>query len=349
MCSRCGRANTAGMLYCTNCGARLGPSATSRAGGRVRLVPAILAIGVAGAITVGVMLTALRPSGLGTAGGPSAGSAVGFATSGGSLGPGGADGSTGRPAASTPPVDGGGPTQPGVVSTSGIAAWDALDGSERAAVQSFQTYFLHQSVGSDLEDGAEAVGFAFAYAESGSTDLAPGLNGGLFASRNGDPAGKLAEFQAMAAVNDGSVTLAIMKFGYADVVADTVEDVQAAYQAAVAEVKALGLRVLHVTPPLVYDLPGDNAPKVEMRAWMIASFPDDVIFDLQDAESTDPATGARCERGGSWEICATIRSTSACPSLGQGVDSPSGQGHLCFSEAQRIAKAFLYAIYLAGR
>jgi hypothetical protein len=31
------------------------------------------------------------------------------------------------------------------------------------------------------------------------------------------------------------------------------------------------------------------------------------------------------------------------------VDAPSGQGHLCAAQAERIAKAFLMAIYEAGR
>jgi hypothetical protein len=251
------------------------------------------------------------------------------------------------PSASPVPASGGNPGRPGVVANEGIAAWDALAEGERTSVIAFQSFFLHQSVGQDLEDGAESVGFPFEFADSTSAP-GPGLNGGTFASSNGDPDGKIAEFTAMALANQATVRVAIMKFGYADIVGDTIEDVQAAYQAAVGEIRGRGIRVLHVTPPLVHASPADNAPKMEMRSWMIATFPGDVVFDLQDVESTDPDTSGRCERGGSWEICESVRSTAACASLGQGIDAPAGQGHICHTHAERFARAFLYAIYLAG-
>jgi hypothetical protein len=236
------------------------------------------------------------------------------------------------------------------VGNEGIAAWDALAEAERNTLTGFQSFFLHKSVGQDLEDGAATLGFAFGYVDSISPSAGPGLNGGSFYSENSDPEGKLAEFRSVGLANQATVKVAIMKFGYADIVDPPVADVQTEYQDTVAEIKAQGIRVLHVTPPLVYDDPADNAPKMQMRAWMMETFTDDVIFDLQDVESTDPDSGGRCERGGSWEICNSVRSTAGCPSLTNGVDSPQGQGHLCFDpHAQRFAKAFLYAIYLAGR
>ena len=271
-------------------------------------------------------------------------------------GPRGDGGAPGDPDSGAGPDSGGGggdggPAQPGVVGLAGIAAWDALGGAEKSRVKKgFRSFFLHQSVGGDLEDGAEAVGYKFEWAASGATNLVPGLNGGLFSTSNGDPAGKIAEFRTMALANRSTVRVAIMKFGYADIVDGKVAEAQTAYQAAVAEIKAQGVRVLHVTPPLVYNSPGENAPKMRMHTWMTATFPDDVIFDLADIESTEPSGGARCERGGAWEICNSVRSTSGCPSLNQGIDAPSGQGHLCYEpHAKRFAKAFLYAIYLAGK
>lgn len=236
-----------------------------------------------------------------------------------------------------------------VIGISAISVWDALAADQKARLTSSQrSFFLHQSVGGDLEDGAQAGGYKFGYADATATSLPVGLNGGLFASNNGDYAGKLTEFRNMAVANRGKLTLAIMKFGYADIVDTSLTAAQAAYLAAVQDIKAQGVRVLHVTPPLVYNSPGENAPKMQMRNWMMTTFPGDVIFDLQDVTSTHPGSGARCERGGSWEICDAVRSTAACPSLNQGVDAPSGQGHLCFNpHAQRFAKAFLYAIYRA--
>ncbi|MCC6647779.1 MAG: hypothetical protein IT374_19695 [Polyangiaceae bacterium] len=255
----------------------------------------------------------------------------------GTAGKGGASGGAGAPATDT------------VVGPWGIAAWDALGATDKQAVKTARSFFLHQSVGGDLEDGAEAVGYKFEWVASGSVGLAPGLNGGLFDSSNGNYTGKCTEFQQMAIANAATARVAIMKLGYADVLAGTLTGAQTAYLAAVTQVKASGVRVLHVTPPLVYDAPEDNAPKLQMRQWMLTTFAGDVIFDLEDLESTHPTTGARCERGGSWEICDAVRSTAACPSQNQGIDAPSGQGHLCQKQAERLARAFLYAISRAAK
>jgi hypothetical protein len=234
------------------------------------------------------------------------------------------------------------------VGPNGSAAWGALTDLQREDVRSYQSFFLHQSVGADLEDGAQAAGYPFEYLASGETTPKPGLNGGLFNASNGNYAGKTAEFLATATANQATLRVAIMKLGYADVVAESLGAVKESYLTAVAGIKAKQIRVLHVTPPLVYGVPEENAPKMAFRSWMLETFANDVVFDLEDVESTDPTTGARCERGGSWEICDSVRSTAACPSQGQGVDAPTGQGHLCFEpHAGRIAKAFLYAIYLA--
>ena len=254
------------------------------------------------------------------------------------------------PVDAAPPRDSGPPPTPGVVGVAGPAQWDALTAAQKGEVRGFRSAFLHQSVGGDLEDGAEGIGFRFNYITSSSTSLAAGLNGGLFSTGNGNPSGKATEFRNMAVANKNTLRVAIMKFGYADVVAGNQATARSSYLAAVTAIKAQGVRVLHVTPPFVYNVPSENAPKMEMRTWMLSTFASDVIFDLQDIESTEPGSGARCQRGGSWEICNSVRSTSGCPSKNQGVDSASGQGHICYNpHAQRIAKAFLFAIREAGK
>lgn len=236
-----------------------------------------------------------------------------------------------------------------MVGEAGVAAWDALPPAEKEKVRSFGTLFLHQSVGQDLEDGAEAAGFKFTYYGPDHA-ASSGLHGGIFVDvkpglANGNPAEKLAVFRDAAVRNKASFRVASMKLGYADVrEADRVQ-VQAQYAQTVAEVRKAGLRVLHVTPPLVFD-PAENPPKIAMRTWMIATFPSDVIFDLQDLESQ--SGGTRCEVGGTWRICPQNRSTASCPSKSQGVDG-DGAGHLCEKAAGRIAKAFLYAIHRAGQ
>jgi hypothetical protein len=258
----------------------------------------------------------------------------------------------GRDASTTP--DSAVPPVGKVVGFNGIAAWDALAAVEKAKIKTgFRSLFLHQSVGGDLEDGAQAIGYKFEFFQvrSGTaTDpVAMGLNGGLTLAGNGNGPGKVADLQRSAIGNKNTLRVAILKFGYADVVASNLATAQTAYLNGVNAIKAQGVRVLHVTPPFVFDVPAENAPKMQMRTWMMTTFPNDVIFDLEDAESIDPTNGSRCQRGGSWEICANVRSTSGCPSLNQGVDAPQGQGHLCYQQAQRITKAFLYSIYSAGK
>lgn len=235
-----------------------------------------------------------------------------------------------------------------VVGSAGIAAWDALAPSEQIRVTSWNSLFLHQSVGQDLEDGAASNGFKADYFGPGMVIAATSFYGGLFDGiSNGDPSSKFSYFRANALANKSTLRLAIFKFGYADIESGTLNTVQSGYRAMVNELKSNGIRVVHVTPPLVFDV-NYNAPKMQMREWMQTTFPDDVIFDLQDIESRTDAVGARCEQNGVWQICSDIRSTPACPSKGQGVDTV-GQGHLCLSAAVKISKAFLYALYLAGK
>lgn len=237
-----------------------------------------------------------------------------------------------------------------VVGVAAIAGWDALPADERERVKTVPTLFLHQSVGQDLEDGAKALGFPFEYYGPGQATIAAGLNGGIFVDvggiSNGDPAAKLAVWREHVGKHP-SLKVAVMKFGYADVLPDTLEAAKRGYVAAVAEIQKRGAAVVHVTPPLVFDV-AENPAKQSMRSWMLTQFPGDVILDFADLESTDPSSGARCEEGGVWRICPSIRSREGCASEGQGVDGP-GQGHLCAAEAKRLAKALLFAVRLAAR
>lgn len=252
------------------------------------------------------------------------------------------------PTSPAPAVASAGGAQSRVVGPAAIAAWDGLSPGERERVKTVPTLFLHQSVGQDLEDGAKALGFPFEYYGPGQATIAAGLNGGIFvdvgAVSNGDPTAKLAVWREHVAKHP-SLKVAVMKFGYADVLPGTLEVAKREYLAAVTEIRKRGATVVHVTPPLVFDV-SENPAKQTMRAWMLTQFAGDVIFDFADLESTDPSTGARCEEGGVWRICPSIRSREGCASEGQGIDGP-GQGHLCAAEAKRLAKALLFAIHLA--
>jgi hypothetical protein len=236
-----------------------------------------------------------------------------------------------------------------VVGASGVAAWSALPPSEQDRVRQQPILYLHQSVGQDIEDGCEANGFKFEYFGPESTTLVNGPNGGIFNDvgqvPNGEPLKKMAVMRKAMDATNRSAKIASFSFGYADVRDEDLASVQAEYRKLVGDLKSRGARFVHVTPPLVYSV-AENPPKQKMRAFMLATFPDDIIFDLQDVESLD--NGRRCEQGGVWRICESIRSTPSCPSKSQGIDG-EGAGHLCERKARDLAKALLYAYYLATR
>ncbi len=230
----------------------------------------------------------------------------------------------------------------------GVAAWDGLGAAEKGKLKTTPALYLHQSVGQDLEDGAEAMGFKFAYYGPGASSVESGLNGGLFNDvgpiDNGKPMEKLALVLKIAKLHRGTLKVIGFSFGYADVRDEDLSRVEAEYIRVAKEIRATGARMFHVTPPLVFDV-AENAPKMKMRTWMLATFAGEPIFDLQDIESLDG--GKRCEVGGVWRICQAHRSTSACPSKSQGIDG-DGQGHLCSTKAAIFARGLLVAIARAG-
>ncbi|MBK9248959.1 MAG: hypothetical protein IPM69_12800 [Ignavibacteria bacterium] len=237
-------------------------------------------------------------------------------------------------------------TVAGVIGNNGITAWDKLATTERNKLMTWNTLFIHQSVGQDLEDGCEFNGFPMDYFARGGT-IDKGLYGGLFRASNGSPLEKFSEFKEYALANKSNLKVVCFKFGYADIEESTISIVQEGYKALVDELKANGLRVLHVTPPLVYDV-AYNSPKMSVRTWMLETFKNDIIFDLQEIESKGLSSGVRCEEGSVGRVCDDIRSTAGCPSRGQGIDTPA-QGHLCEIAARTLSKSFLYSLYLAGK
>ena len=238
--------------------------------------------------------------------------------------------------------------RPGVVNQGGIDAWNALSVTEKVRLKTTTAIYLHESVGQDLEDGAEESGWKFSYYGPKADAIEVGLNGGLFNDvgpiDNGRPIEKLNLVRSIAKRHAGALKVVTFSFGYADVRDADLTQVEAEYQKCASEVKATGARLVHVTPPLVFDV-AENGAKMKMRTWMLSTFANDVIFDLQDIESLD--RGKRCEVGGVWRICQANRSSSTCPSKGQGVDG-DGQGHLCSTKAALFARALLYAIWRAG-
>jgi hypothetical protein len=238
--------------------------------------------------------------------------------------------------------------QPGVVGIAGIDAWDKLAASEKSRIKDWNAIFMHQSVGGDLEDGANNNGIKFEYFDL--NEKPKGLSGNVFSVSNGDPIGKIAEFKKNALTHKNIIKIAIFKFGYADITDSNIEQVKTAYKQLIDDLRVQipDLRFVHITPPLVYITSKDdgNAAKMKIAQWMRDTFKDkDSIFDLQEVESDNGA----CNLNGVWTICNKYRSTASCPSKGQGIDAPEGQGHLCESAATRISKAFLYSIYQIGK
>jgi hypothetical protein len=261
------------------------------------------------------------------------------------------------PGASTPGATNLGNGQPGVVGLSGIDGWDKLSSTEKERIKSWNTLFLHQSVGQDLEEGAKANGVPFEY--FGPKDIVDkgaegkGLRGGIFVDvgniPNGNPYEKIRVFKEAALRSKATLKIAVFKFGYADVLDNNREPVKSAYKTFVDDLRQQipGLRFVHVTPPLVYSTTAEegNAAKAALGQWMKDTFKTtDVIFDLQAIETND----GNCQQNNVPRICPDNRASTTDPSDVNGIDG-DGQGHLGKKASQRISKALLYAIYNAGK
>jgi hypothetical protein len=238
--------------------------------------------------------------------------------------------------------------QSGVVGIAGIDAWDKLAATEKSRVKDWNAIFMHQSVGGDLEDGANNNGIKFEYFDL--NEKPKGLSGNVFSVSNGDPIGKIAEFKKNALAHKSILKIAIFKFGYADINDGNIEQVKTAYKTLIDDLRTqiIDIKFVHITPPLVYITSKDdgNAAKMKIGQWMKDTFKDkDSIFDLQEIESDNGS----CNLNGVWTICNKYRSTANCPSKNQGIDAPEGQGHLCENASTRISKAFLYSIYQIGK
>jgi hypothetical protein len=248
----------------------------------------------------------------------------------------------------TNPTTGVGKGQAGINGIVSIDAWDKLAIPEKNRIKEWNTIFMHQSVGGDLEDGANNNGFKFEYFDL--NEKPKGLSGNVFSASNGNPIGKIAEFKTHALTHKSILKIAIFKFGYADINDGNIEQVKTAYKTLIDDLRSQipEIRFVHITPPLIYIVSKDdgNAAKMKMAQWMKDTFKDkDNIFDLQEIESDNGS----CNLNGVWTICNKYRSTASCPSKGQGIDAPEGQGHLCETAATRISKAFLYSIYQSGK
>jgi hypothetical protein len=243
--------------------------------------------------------------------------------------------------------------QAGIIGTAGIAAWDGLSSSERNKIKTWNTLFLHQSVGQDLEEGCKANGFPWEYYGNGDK-VDKGFMGGIFVDvgniPNGNPFEKIRVFKEQILYSKDVVKIGVFKFGYADIDDSNYTQVQTAYKSMVDELKSKvsGFKMLHVTPPLVYSVESydGNAARMKVAQWMKSTFAmTDVVFDLQALESNDGS----CKVGDVWRICPENRNSSSDPSDVNGIDTSDGQGHIGKKAGERISKALLLSIYHAGK
>lgn len=197
------------------------------------------------------------------------------------------------------------------------AAASAADASTLTAAAAARVFFGHQSVGGNIIDGIplayEAKGLTppeIIEVSSGTSSLVH--SGGLFAHSyigvNGDPEGKLADFDAkLRAGLADEVDVAMMKFCYVDITAGT--DVEALFRTYQHTMAALErdypeVRFLHLTTPLT-TAPGikdrlksmvgagdsdaaDNAAREQFNTLMRQTYAADQLFDLAALESTAP-------------------------------------------------------------
>lgn len=297
-----------------------------------------------------------EPAVSGVGGGPGpvdAGGAGGSlaAAGGAEVGLGGATG-TGASAGTGAGSSGGGAPAGLKVGYDGVQAYDAEVGTNsagQARIRAARVFLGHQSIGANTLEGMASLGFAGPWVFWDFPETAD-YNGGAYLGQkyigqNGDPKGKASAFRSF--MIDGGfgarVDVAGMKVCFVDfdddgagpAVGDAAEiaALEQAYAAAIADVRAQypQVRLFHVTPPLVaadYWSVGRNALRVEVGDWLEATYgATDAIFDLQDVESLDPATGQRCTAAGQWALCDA--------------NAADDRAHLSPAGSERVAKAFL--------
>ncbi|MBI2892651.1 MAG: hypothetical protein HYY06_03805 [Deltaproteobacteria bacterium] len=234
------------------------------------------------------------------------------------------------PAVATPAA----PVPTGVIGSEGIAAFDALDPAQIAALAKRRVFWGHQSVGANVLEGARALGFDFAEVSRGS-DYARVAWGEAGVEENGDPERKIASFGAY--LEDQGigrrVEAAGFKFCWIDFEEDTdVADLLGDYEEKMGELARSHPRVrfLHVTPPLTTDEPEKNLVRWRYGREMIRRFANrGVVLDLASVIST----------GADGRACESRRARRLCPAWS------SDNGHLNDEGSRRAAKAFLYAFF----
>ena len=232
-----------------------------------------------------------------------------------------------------------------------------IDQSLLNPVLSRKVYFGHQSVGKNMMSGVEALRKSkpdLVNLRAVEIQAAPEITGpGIYHSKigkNRDTQSKIQEFEEILRNGVGeAVDVAVMKFCYVDIVAET--DVKAlfgAYREAMERIQKRHpkLALLHATVPLTVHgsglrgklrawIKGDatNAKRMEYNELVRNHFgKEDKVFDIAAAEST-LADGTRVTFRHDGRICEAISPKYA-----------DGAGHLNEAGGQHVAAEFLRTI-----
>lgn len=300
----------------------------------------------------------------GTASGGSAGTVGG---SGGTAGS--SDGGTGGGTAGSAGIGGGTAGSSGsggsggqivgnVVGVAGIAAFDQLSAADQTALKQTKTLFMHMSVGSNLTSGQDhsdapwvagtnSLGYVFDTVED-SGDFSSTVFGEAFFGQNGEPKQKTDMFQQFVNTKQigKAVKVAGMKFCYTDLEVDEgggqdLNVVQQNYAAMMTAIRSAnpGLKFFHITTPLQpadqYHTVENNSHRKKFGDWLKSTYSSqDIVFDLQEVESTDNS-GGKCLQSGTPVVCSAW--------------AGDDDGHLNDVGSTRAARAFLYAIHMAAK
>lgn len=202
------------------------------------------------------------------------------------------------------------------VGSASVQAADA-DANLRAEldrVAQRRIYFGHQSVGSNLLDGvkqlAEKAGVPVRVAESQTASgVPPATFGHTAVAKNGDPLLKLRSFEQAMGQQPAGLDIALVKFCYVDIWADTdPKALFARYRATMDTLRAShpGTAFVHVTAPLTIAQSGpkaiikkmigrvpygvaENRRREEFNALLRQTYQGkEPVFDLARIESTAP-------------------------------------------------------------
>lgn len=202
----------------------------------------------------------------------------------------------------------------GAVSAAHASDVDASLRSDFERIAQRKIFFGHQSVGVNLLDGVKQLatmsGIPVRIVEvKAVSSVEPGTIGHTFVAENGDPLRKLKSFEQAMGQQPTGLDIALVKFCYVDITANTdVKALFARYRATIEDLKARnpGTAFVHVTTPLTVVQRGakeslkrllgraphgtiENLRREEYNTLLRETYRGrEPLFDLARAESTAP-------------------------------------------------------------